>query len=441
MASISQSKPPLNAGQTIHTVLGKTIKVKTFLGAGGQGSVYVVDYAGEDKALKWYHKDIFLSVDDFKENLRENVFKTSPAPEFMWPIDMTDDFQGSFGYVMDLRPKGYYEATEFLLHTVAFKSYRRAIDACMAVVSAFRQLHNQGMSYKDINGGNFFFDPKTGKALICDNDNVAPSSVQTGIIGTPRFMAPEVVTRQTMPNGHSDRHSMSVLLFMLLCMGHPLEGSRSLCPVLGAAQQLALYGTDPVFMMDPDNHVNAPNEIIHRDVVRVWDCFPQYMRDIFVRAFSHDALTNPQTRPTEKDWLKALVRFRSDMITCSCGNEVFTEGGAGAVCDACGKPVRSACRLKLKDLEYSIPLVYDTRLYRVQVGVCNADEALDPIAQVVRSGGSKPVLGLRNASKQSWNAITSKGDRRPVAPGEVIPIKPGIQFTVETETAQILSNQ
>jgi hypothetical protein len=75
------------------------------------------------------------------------------------------------------------------------------------------------------------------------------------------------------------------------------------------------------------------------------------------------------------------------------------------------------------------------------VGVCNADEALDPIAQVVRSGGSKPVLGLRNASKQSWNAITSKGDRRPVAPGEVIPIKPGIQFTVETETAQILSNQ
>lgn len=441
MASTQSGSQLLASGQRIKTMLGETAIVKSLIGQGGQGSVYVVSYAGKDMALKWYRKNVFISPSEFKANLKSNIMAGPPAPQFIWPLDMTADQDDSFGYIMELRPKGYYEATEFLLHNVTFASFRRAVDACLNVVSAFRQLHNAGYSYKDINGGNFFFDPKTGKALICDNDNVAPSSVQTGIIGTPRFMAPEVVTRQTMPNGHSDRHSMSVLLFMLLCMGHPLEGSRSLCPVLGAAQQLALYGTDPVFMMDPDNHVNAPNEIIHRDVVRVWDCFPQYMRDIFVRAFSHDALTNPQTRPTEKDWLKALVRFRSDMITCSCGNEVFTEGGAGAVCDACGKPVRSACRLKLKDLEYSIPLVYDTRLYRVQVGVCNADEALDPIAQVVRSGGSKPVLGLRNASKQSWNAITSKGDRRPVAPGEVIPIKPGIQFTVETETAQILSNQ
>ena len=29
------------------------------------------------------------------------------------------------------------------------------------------------MSYQDLNDGNFFIDPQTGKVLICDNDNVA----------------------------------------------------------------------------------------------------------------------------------------------------------------------------------------------------------------------------------------------------------------------------
>lgn len=440
MASISQSKPPLNAGQTIHTVLGKTIKVKTFLGAGGQGSVYVVDYAGEDKALKWYHKDIFLSVDDFKENLRENVFKTSPAPEFMWPIDMTDDFQGSFGYVMDLRPKGYYEATEFLLHTVAFKSYRRAIDACMAVVSAFRQLHNQGMSYKDINGGNFFFDPNTGRALICDIDNVGPSNRQTGILGTPRFMAPEIVVGKSLPNTRTDSHSMAVMLFMLLCMGHPLEGKRSLVPFLDAQHQTALYGADPIFMMDPTNTANAADPAIHGTVLSVWRCFPQYMRDMFLRAFSHDALTkNPNARPTEKEWLDALTRFRSEIVPCSCGNEVFTVDGVGGTCDACGKAVPVACRLQLPT--YAIPLVRDARLYNCQMTICDADEALKPVAQVISAADNKDTLGLRNMSQGTWSAVTSKGAPRNVKPGEVIPVKPGISFTYGDSTAQILANQ
>lgn len=441
MASYSGGKLPLEQGQRINTILGETLTVGKFLGAGGQGSVFMADYAGQSVALKWYHQGIFRSPEAFKDNLRQNVYRGEPAKEFLWPKDMTEDYQGSFGYVMALRPKGYYEATEFLLRNQVFRSYRRAVDACLNAVSAFRQLHNAGLSYKDINGGNFFFNPENGRALICDIDNVGPSDLQTGIIGTPRYMAPEVVTGQSLPNGHTDRHSMAVLLFMLLCMGHPLEGRRALSPYLDAKHQLALYGADPIFVMDPDNQDNAADPVIHSSMVSVWNCFPQYMRDIFLKAFSHEALVqNPQRRPTEKAWLDALTRFRSDIVTCgTCGNEVFVKDGSGATCDSCHATVRPPCRLQLPG--YALPLVADSRLYKCQMTICDADEALDPVAQVVSAANDPRKLGLRNVSDATWQAVTSKGEPRQVKPGEVIPIKPGISLTFGNCTAHMLNNQ
>ena len=34
--------------------------------------------------------------------------------------------------------------------------------------------------------------PETGDVLICDNDNVAPEGVTSGILGKARYMAPEL---------------------------------------------------------------------------------------------------------------------------------------------------------------------------------------------------------------------------------------------------------
>ena len=51
------------------------------------------------------------------------------------------------------------------------------------------------------------------------------------------------------------------------------------------------------------------------------------------------------------------------------------------------------------------------------------------------------ILGIRNVSKQTWNAVTSKGKPRKVAHGEVIPVKPGISITYGSGTAQIIANE
>lgn len=458
----------LSAGYRIKTLLGKDVIIEKWLAEGGQGDVYVVKYNGEQKALKWYKpKGMGKKPKAFYENLKSNAMRGAPSPEFLWPLDVTEWVDGVFGYIMDLRPEGYYEVGDFMLTNVRFASYKTVIDAALHIVSAYRILHNMGYSYQDLNDGNFFINPKNGKVLICDNDNVAPNGTETGIVGKPRYMAPEIVYpglsklnqnadgsvkpkyvqkngkdvynwTPIFPDNLTDRFSMSVILFILFCMTHPLEGKRSLVPSMSPEQQEKLYGSEALFIMDPDDKSNAPDPKIHRNMKVVWPCLPDYMKDIFLKAFSKKAMSNPNARPKELDWINCLVRFRSEIVQCQCGNEIFTEDGAACACDSCRKKANIPFRLVFS--EYAIPGIAGSRIYRCQLGTCNANDALNPVGQVLANKNDPSLLGIKNMSDKSWNATTPSGKAKRVMPGDVIPLKAGIAFTINEETIKIESN-
>lgn len=429
----------LSAGYRIKTLLGKDVIIEKWLAEGGQGDVYVVKYNGEQKALKWYKpKGMGKKPKAFYENLKSNAMRGAPSPEFLWPLDVTEWVDGVFGYVMDLRPEGYYEVCDYMLTNVRFASYKTVIDAALHIVSAYRILHNMGYSYQDLNDGNFFINPKNGKVLICDNDNVAPNGTETGIVGKPRYMAPEIVMGKKMPDNLSDRFSMSVILFILFCMTHPLEGKRSLVPSLSPEIQEKLYGSEALFIMDPNDKSNAPDPKIHKNMKVVWPCLPVYMREIFLKAFDQKAMTNPNARPKELDWINCLVRFRSEIVQCQCGNEIFTEEGAACSCESCRRKANIPFRLVFS--EYAIPGIAGSRIYRCQLGTCNANDALNPMGQVLANKSDPSLLGIKNMSDKSWNATTPSGKAKRVMPGDVIPLKAGITFTINEETIKIESN-
>ena len=366
----------------------------------------------------------------FYENIEENIKRGSPDKAFLWPEDITEWTDGTFGYVMGLRPSSYHEITEFMLCNVRFKSFRTVVDAALRIVSAYRILHNAGYSYQDLNDGNFFVDPDTGKVLICDNDNVAPDGYVTGIAGKPGYMAPEIVVGDASPNSLTDRFSMAVILFILFTNTHPLKGKRYMKPALTPEDERILLGSDPLFIMDPDNDDNGPHPVAHANVRMIWPCLPDYVQQIFLQAFSQKALKKASARPKELDWLRVLTRFRSEIVACpACGNEIFTQDGRSCRCDVCRKPLNIPFRLELED--YSIPAVRNSRIYRCQLGICNESEALGPVAQVVEKADQPGVYGLRNRSGRRWDAITSKGVARKVGADEVVPIKDGIQIKID----------
>ena len=258
-------------------------------------------------------------------------------------------------------------------------------------------------------------------------------------------MAPEIVMGNKMPDNLTDRFSMSIILYMIFCLNHPLEGKKSLVPCLTPAIQQKLYGEEPVFMMDPTDRSNAPDPKVHINSRVVWPCLPDYIQEIFIKAFSKQAMTNPNARPKELDWIKALVRFRSEIVPCpNCQskggyNDIFTKDGKGCKCDRCNAPLGVPFRLELS--EYSVPAVFDSRIYRCQIGPCNADEALDPVARIAYNDPTRPTqLSIKNLTEYSWDATTPSGKSKKVMSKEIIPLIDGIKFSIKNAEISIKSN-
>ena len=157
----------LKSGERVNLANAGYVTIIKELGRGGQGIVYLVDLNGEQKALKWY---LNPPGEAFYKNLLNNIRTGAPSEAFLWPEYVTARQKGSYGYVMALRPKNYYEFGNYLLAKVTFKSFTAMLAAAMKICNGFMMLHRFGYSYQDLNDGNFFIDPYTGDVLICDNN-------------------------------------------------------------------------------------------------------------------------------------------------------------------------------------------------------------------------------------------------------------------------------
>lgn len=169
---------------------------------------------------------------------------------------------------MELRSADYKDFGKFLLAKEHFACVSAMITAAILICSNFRILHNKGYSYQDLNDGNFFINPRNGDVLICDNDNVAPSGVNSGIMGKCRYMAPEIVLGKNLPNAQSDRYSLAVILFLLFFGNHPLEGKQiAETPCMTEKHEKKFYGSTPIFIYDSTDSSNRPINGIHNNVI------------------------------------------------------------------------------------------------------------------------------------------------------------------------------
>ena len=423
----------LSPGETITTSFGETWTIKKKLSEGGQGYVYLIENSGGQKVLKWYKPR--KANEELCEHLRKNVNKGAPSSDYIWPLDIVERGNDEFGYIMNLRPEGYFDLTDILRKKHDFSSFKRIVDVALSIANDLRILHNQGYCYQDLNDGNFFVDPIRGKVLICDNDNVSINGISTGMLGKSRYMAPEVVRGDSMPDIRSDAFSMAQILFMLFTKGHPLEGKRMTGKIMTPELQMLFYGTDPVFTFDPEDGRNRSDESIHPDEALVWNCLPGYMKNLFIRALGKEGLMHPDRRPTEMEWIDALVRFRSNITECDCGNEVFIDENGDAVCDNCGKSIDIPFWFELPD--YDLPGIRGSRIYKCQICITSAEETLAPIGRVISAVSDRNKLGIINESGYTWDALTTKGKPRVVSPKEVVPLKAGIKFKINESDIKI----
>lgn len=414
----------LKINDKVNLTNGSTATVVKELGRGGQGIVYLVEVGGRQMALKWYLK---APDDKFYKNLDNNISKGAPSDAFLWPEYLTKREKGSFGYVMKLRPSGYYEFGNFLLAKTQFGSFEAMLNAAMKICEGFRLLHLHGLSYQDLNDGNFFIEPKSGDVLICDNDNVMPDGQKSGIMGKARYMAPEVVGGKA-PDKYSDRFSLAVILFMLFYGNHPFEGARVLaCPCMTESFEKKFYGSEAQFIFD-DRGENRPVRGVHNNVIRRWPAFPVLLRDTFKEQFSAELLATPEKRMIENLWKKVIQSLRDMLVRCTkCGDETFIDDAVAPKCMNCGNAAAISGALAFAGRK--VLLTPNTMVY--------IDTDNIPDVKVISVPGDKYPVQLQNITKEDWVVETPSGKIKTIAPGESMPVKAGLKVTINAQKAVI----
>ncbi len=427
----------LKKGTLLTSESSNKYKVVSLLGAGGQGEVYDVECNGKHYALKWYFKH--MATREQKAILDNLITKGSPDASFLWPQDLIFKSYGeSFGYIMPLRPKNYKSIVDMMKRR-AEPSFYALCRAAYNLTNGYQKLHAMGYSYRDISFGNLFFDPDNGDVLICDNDNVSANGVDnSSVYGTPRFMAPEIVVGKAKPSRNTDLYSLAVLLFYMFMMGHPLEGKLEAdikCMDIHAMNKL--YGTNPVFVYDPNNKTNRPVPGYQDNVRIYWDLYPQSLRDLFTTSFT-TGLTAPNKRVTEKKWLDTFANMMSGIVKCpKCGAEVFFDENkvATQVAHTCWN---DGCAVKMPAAivigKSCVLLQRDAKLYSHHI---NADYDMSTVVGSVVQNPNNPALwGIKNESSDNWTYIKPDGIQVPIPVGKSAAIAKGVKINFGKETGE-----
>lgn len=402
------------------TILNNSIKIIDFIGSGGQGEVYKVQYQREFLALKWYYPQ--SGTNDLKKALLNLILKGSPDVNFLWPIAIVEH-NNQFGYLMELRPKAYKSLLDWV--TLQFDMNLTAISkACFKLTDAFHKLHAKGLSYKDISFGNLFIEPHNGDILICDNDNITANGINvSGLLGTPKFMAPEIIMGGTIPNTETDQFSLAILLFYILLISHPFDGAiEASIKCFDQSALIKLYGTEAVFIYDELNDSNRPIPGIHNNAINLWKLYPPYIKALFHKTFTV-GIKHPTKRSRESEWRNTFFKMYNSLIKCShCGMEnvydieVLNSKGKLEPCILCDKEYSIAPRMRINN---NIIVLDDEKQLFVSHICINEPSNLSVIAEIRKLNSE---FYITNVSKDTWKYITTT-ENIDVLPQQVVCLK------------------
>ena len=375
---------------TYTTIGGKTIEFEDKYFA--QGGMKDVHWGRNKKYVVAFYRDKqdFNSKDRIKtivETYRDRIFSMEGGDYWkdllVWPYDMLEyggklgivcpvyrnDFFFKHGSVNDdmLGIKGNEKEGKWFasasnqnrfLDPREKGDWRSYFRICILLSRAVKRLHAAGLAHSDLSYKNVLVDPSGGHACIIDNDSlVVPGKYPPDVVGTPDFIAPEVMAtkhlslddkNRALPNINTDKHALAVLIYMYLLYRHPLRGGKVHDMDPQKDEELSM-GSKALFVEHPTDAANRPNLNDVKKSSLPWAdvnaipytvCGP-YLQKLFDRSFISD-LHNPAGRPIANEWEIALVKTLDLMQPCmndKCNQKWFVfDNTTSPKCPFCKTP-------------------------------------------------------------------------------------------------------
>ncbi|OOF44789.1 kinase [Rodentibacter trehalosifermentans] len=233
------------------------------------------------------------------------------------------------------------------------------LKVCLMLARAVRRMHMAGLSHSDLGYKNCLIDPTTGQACLIDIDGlVVPGKHPPTVVGTPDFIAPEVVATQhldkkdpkrKLPSRTTDLHALAVLIYMYLLYRHPLRGDKVFDMNDSQRDEELAMGEKALFIEHPKDKSNRikvanlrPTELPWKDTDKIpYKITGPYLSALFERAFISD-LHNPAGRPTADEWEQALVKTVDLLQPCrnpQCEQKWYAfDNSTKPKCPFCGVP-------------------------------------------------------------------------------------------------------
>ena len=199
------------------------------------------------------------------------------------------------------------------------------IKMCIQISRAVKKMHMMGLAHSDLSYKNVLVDPTQGSACVIDIDGlVVPGKFPPDVVGTPDFIAPEVVMtshldkhdkNRKLPKRETDLHALAVLIYMYLLYRHPLRGSKVHDINDPIKDESLTMGEKALFIEHPTNKSNfkklnqaKPSELPWADTNKLpYTLTGPYLSQLIKLAFV-DGLHDPSKRPSANDWEIALVK-------------------------------------------------------------------------------------------------------------------------------------
>jgi serine/threonine protein kinase len=312
-----------------------------------------------EKAGGPYWRDLFCWPTDIVESGgRVGIVAPAYQPQFFFAHgSINDDEMGIKG--KEKEGKWFTSASlrSKFLAPAEKGTWLTHLRVCLMISRAVRRLHAAGLAHSDLSYKNVLVDPSTGQACVIDIDGlVVPGKFPPEVVGTPDFIAPEVIATQhldktdpnrALPSTLTDRHALAVLIYMYLFYRHPLRGRKVHDMDPGKDEEMGM-GAKALFIEHPtdaSNRVKAEHlsksQLPWEDPARLPHTIAGPLLSALFRTAFVDGLHAPRLRPTAQEWENALVRT-IDMIQpcsakCDMGWYVF-DNSTRPKCPFCGTP-------------------------------------------------------------------------------------------------------